>query len=72
MRRTIPPMRAGSTVRLASTVRPDAFSICWTIDFASASESSCAVVSSTVSRFCACATRASSSELISCSSPALP
>ncbi len=65
-------MMLGSTVRVASIVRPEAFSIVATIDFASSSESSYEVVSSTESRFSAWATSASSSTLISWSSPALP
>ena len=46
-------MRLGSTERVASTVRPEAFSIVATIERASSSESSYAVVSSTARRFCA-------------------
>ena len=65
-------MRLGSTERVASTVRPDACSIGSTIERASSSESSYAVVSSTASRFWARATSASSSALISASSPARP
>jgi hypothetical protein len=45
----MPPTMSGSTVRVASTVRPAAFSICATIAAASSSLSSRAVVSSTVS-----------------------
>ena len=44
----MPPIRSGSTLRVASTLRPDAFAIWSTIARASSSESSCAVVSSTV------------------------
>ena len=47
--RTMPPIRSGSTVRVASTLRPEARSIWPTICRASSSESSKAVVSSTVS-----------------------
>src|SRR5262249_36875580 len=47
---TMPPISSGSTLRDASTGRPDAFSICCTISRASSSVSSFAVVSSTVSR----------------------
>ena len=45
--RTMPPIRSGSTLRVASTLRPDAFSICATMRPNSSSDSSCAVVSST-------------------------
>src|SRR5262249_50095417 len=48
--RIMPPIRSGSTMRLASTVRPEAFSIFSTMTLASASESSWAVVSSTATR----------------------
>ena len=58
---TMPPISAGSTLRVASTVRPDDCSIFFRIDAASSSDSSYAVVSSTVSRFCSAATSASSS-----------
>ena len=44
----MPPIRSGSTVRVASTLRPDARSIWSTIWRASSSESSIAVVSSTL------------------------
>src|SRR5262249_37653386 len=70
--RTMPTNRPGSTERFASTVRPDAFSIVSTIDVASASDSSCAVCSSSVRRFCARATRASSSSRIWTISPGRP
>ena len=46
----MPPIRSGSTLRVASTLRPEACSICSTSFRASASESSTAVVSSTVDR----------------------
>jgi hypothetical protein len=45
----MPPTRPGSTLRVASTFRPAACSICFRIASASASVSSRAVVSSTLS-----------------------
>ena len=42
----------GSTLRVASTLRPDAASIFFRMESASSSESSNAVVSSTIRRFC--------------------
>ncbi len=44
----MPPMMSGSTVRVATTLRPEASSICLTTLAASLSESSTAVVSSSV------------------------
>ncbi len=50
--RTMPPIRSGSTVRVACTSRPDAFSIWPRMPSNSSSDSSCAVVSSTSSTCC--------------------
>src|SRR5829696_295398 len=66
----MPPIRFGSTDRVASTVRPDARSIWSRIWRASSSESSYAVVSSTLSRRSSCATSRSNSRWISRSWPA--
>jgi len=56
----MPPIRSGSTLRVASTLRPDAFEIWSTMSRASSSDSSCAVVSSTVICPCSRATSRSS------------
>ena len=60
----MPPISSGSTVRVASTLRPEACSIWATIARASSSDSSKAVVSSTVTRPCARSTSASNSSAI--------
>ena len=54
--RTIPPIKSGSTVREAFTLRPDALSICASTCAKYDSVSSCAVVISTASTRCAAAT----------------
>src|SRR6266540_3200998 len=59
--RTMPPISAGSAVRVASTGRPEACSIWPMICRASSSDRSYAVVSSTVSRRSCCAIRRSNS-----------
>src|SRR6266536_432407 len=68
----MPPSSAGSTLRVASTVRPAAFSIWSTIFCASSSVSSRAVVSSTARRCSSRAIKRSNSFAISSSSPARP
>ena len=70
--RTMPPIRSGSTVRVASTLRPERCSIWPTIARASSSESSKAVVSSTVSSPSSAAASRSNSSATSATSPARP
>jgi hypothetical protein len=67
-----PPIRLGSTFRVASIVRPDASSICFRSVRASLSESSYAVVSSTFSRRSSAASSRSNSRAISSISPMRP
>src|SRR5919204_432457 len=68
--RTRPPIRSGSTLRVASTLRPEAFSICLITPCASSSESSTAVVSSTSRIPSSAAASRSNSRAISSISPA--
>src|SRR5436190_8977911 len=68
--RTMPPIRSGSTLCVASTLRPEAFSICSITSRASWSESSTAVVTSTSRMPSSRATRRSNSRTISSASPA--
>src|SRR5689334_2965327 len=68
----MPPIRSGSTVRVASTFRPEACSICCSSLPASSSESSTAVVSCAWTMPSASATRRANSAAISSSWPARP
>src|SRR5581483_4633935 len=70
--RIMPPINEGSTVRVASTVRPDARSIFSTIERASSSESAFAVVSSTTMRPRARSRKRRSSSYTCAISPARP